>query len=84
LLFDFALEYATGKFCENQEGMKLSGIHQFLVYADDINLLDENKSTLTKIPEALLDVGNEVRLEVNAENNKYMCMSHFKKAGNDV
>jgi hypothetical protein len=39
LLFNFTLEYAIKKIQENQMGLKLSGTHQLLVYADDINLL---------------------------------------------
>jgi hypothetical protein len=39
LLFNFALEYVIRKVQGNQVGLKLNGTHQFLAYADNVNLL---------------------------------------------
>jgi hypothetical protein len=48
LLFNFSVEYAIMKVQENQAGLKLSGTHQLLAYADAINLLGDNIVTVKK------------------------------------
>jgi hypothetical protein len=66
LLFNFALEYAIRKVQENQVGLKLKGTHQFLAYADDVNLLGDI-DTIKKSTETSIDASKEDGLEVNAE-----------------
>jgi hypothetical protein len=54
LLFNFALEYAIRRVQVNQEGLKLKGTHQPLVYADDVNTMGGSVRTIEKITEALV------------------------------
>jgi len=64
LLFDIAVEYAIRRVQVNQDGLKLNGTHQLLVYADDVNILDgsvQNTGTLVV-------ASREIGLEVNAVN----------------
>jgi hypothetical protein len=48
-------------------GLKLSGTHQQVVCADDVNLLGDNIDTIKKNTETLIDAGKEIGLEVNVE-----------------
>jgi len=54
LLFNFALEYTIRRFQVNQDGLKLNGTHQLLVYADDVNMLGGSVHTINKNAEALV------------------------------
>jgi len=54
LLFNFVLEYAIRTVLENQDGMKLNGTHQLLVYGDDVKILGRSVYTIQKNTEALV------------------------------
>jgi hypothetical protein len=75
MLFNFSLEYAMRRVQANQEGLKLNGTHQLLVYADENNSLGGSVHAIKKNTEALVVASKEIRLEVNAEKTKYMVMS---------
>jgi hypothetical protein len=53
-------------------GLKLNGTHQLLVYADDVNLLGDNKEKRTNF----IDTSQEVGLQVkDRENAVYAAVS---------
>ena len=43
-LFNFALEYAIRKLQKTNLGLDMNGTHQILVYADDVNLIDDDRT----------------------------------------
>jgi hypothetical protein len=64
-----------------QDGLKLNGTHQLLVYADDVNILGGSVHTIKKNAEALLVASKQTGLEVNANQNKCMVMSRDQNPG---
>ena len=79
--FNFVLEYAIRRVQANQEGLKLNGTHQLLVYADDVDILGGSVHTVKDNAEALIVASKETGLEVNADKTKYMVMSRDQNAG---
>jgi hypothetical protein len=75
LLFKVASEYAIRRVQVNQDGLKLNGTRQHLVYADDVNILGSSIHTVQKNTQALVVASKEIVLEVNADKTKYMVMS---------
>jgi hypothetical protein len=74
LLFNLALLFTIRRFQVNQDGIKLNGTYQLLVYADDINILVESIYTTKKNKKALLVCSKETPLEVNVDKTKYKYM----------
>jgi len=65
----------------NQGGFKRNCAHQVLIYADNVNVLGKSVNTIKKNPPQLVVSGKEIRLEINADKNKYMVMSGDQNAG---
>jgi len=48
LVSNSAVEYAIKRVQVNQDGLKLNGTHQLLVYVDDVNILGASIHTIKK------------------------------------
>jgi hypothetical protein len=59
----------------NQEGLKLNGTHNLLVYTDGVNIFGGRIHTIKKNTEALVFAGKEVGLEANAGKTRYLVIS---------
>jgi hypothetical protein len=55
--------------------LNLNGIHQLLVYVDDVNMMGGSVYTIKKYTETLLTASKEIGLEVIGDKTKYMIMS---------
>ena len=78
LLFNFALEYTIRRVQVYQDGLKLNGTHQVLVYADYVNVLGGRVHTTRENSEALMLGSKEIRIEVNTDKANYMVMSRIR------
>ncbi|KAJ4448351.1 hypothetical protein ANN_10366 [Periplaneta americana] len=55
---------------DGKEGLELNGLHQLLVYVDDVNMLGENPQTIRENTGILLEASKAIGLEVNPEKTK--------------
>jgi len=81
LLFNFVLEYVIRRNQVNQDGLKLNGKHQLLVYADDVNILGGSVHAVKETAEALVVASKEIGLEVNDDKTKHLVMSRDQNSG---
>jgi hypothetical protein len=70
LLFNCDVEHTVRSVQVNQDGLKLNGTHQHLVYSDDVNILGGSIRTINKNAEALLAASKENGLEINTDKTK--------------
>ena len=75
LLLNFALEYAIRSVQAHQDGLKLNGVQQRLVYAGDVNMLGRSVHSIKENTETLVVASKEIAVEENAGKTKYMVMS---------
>ena len=81
LLFNFVLEYVIRRVQKNQDGLRLNGTHQLMVYAGDGNMLGGSVHTIQENAEALIVASKQIGLEVNADKTKQMVMHRDQNAG---
>jgi len=75
LLFNFALQYVISRVQGDQVGLKLNGMHQLLVYANNVNILGRSIRAMKVV------ASKEIGQEVNAGKTKYMFTSQVQKGG---
>jgi len=61
--------------------LKLHGTHQFLAYANDVNIYEGSIHTLKENAETLVAATREIGREINADKTKSMVMSREQNAG---
>ena len=66
------LEYVIRRVQVNQDGLKLNGTYQILVYADDVNILGGSVHTVKENAEALVVASKEIRLEEHADKTDHV------------
>jgi hypothetical protein len=64
LFFSILLQNTSLARPKKTNGLKVNGMHQLLVYADDVNLFSVNINTIKTNTEALLDTSMRIGLEV--------------------
>jgi hypothetical protein len=82
LLFDFALPYTIKRVQVNQDGLKLNGTHQLLVYADNVIILVGNIHTVKENTEALGVAETDETKYVVVSGDQNVGQSHSIKIDN--
>jgi hypothetical protein len=81
IIFNIALEKVIRESHIEENGVRLGGCKiGVLAYADDIELLAENKENLREQAGKLLDTAKRIGLEINAEKTEYLIMQRGELA----
>ena len=80
LLLKFVLQYAIRRVQVKQDGWKLNGSYQVLVYVDYVNILGGSVYTVKENADVLVVASKETALKVNADKTKYIIMSRGQNA----
>ena len=75
MLFNVTLEYTIRKVQVIQDGLKLHGTNQLLVYTDDVNILEGSVHTIKENAEDFLVASKEIGLDVTADKTRYIVIS---------
>jgi hypothetical protein len=81
LLFNFVLECSIRRVKKNQDGLKLYGTNQLLVYVNGAYILVGSVHNIKENTDTLLVGNKETGLEVSADKTKYMAISRDQNAG---
>jgi hypothetical protein len=80
-LFNCALAYTIRRVQVNQDGLKINGTHQLVVYVDDISILGGSVHTVKENAVAMVVASKETGLEVNVDKTQYMVTFRDQNAG---
>jgi hypothetical protein len=80
LFFNNALEYAIRRVQVNEDGLKLNGTYQLVIYGGYVSMLGGSIHTIKKNAEACILITKESGLEVNAYKAKYVVISRDHNA----
>ncbi|KAJ4444629.1 hypothetical protein ANN_06425 [Periplaneta americana] len=78
LLLNFALQYVIMKVQDNRQSLELNGLHQLLVYADDMKMLRENPQTMREDTGISLEAGKAIGLEIGNRDISAMRVSNVQ------